>query len=201
MSIRIMTAVWDIQLPDSEKIVLLALADNASDEGLCWPSIATICRKTCKSERTVQGCIGRLVAAGHLSRDEVAGKGCKYIVHPRRDCTPAETAPPQPLRDTPAAAAPKPSMNHQTSGSKEPSVKRATRLPDDFIAPPAWIDWAMSKRRWGRSQAMEEAECFTNYWQAKPGAQARKLDWEKTWRNWVINSNRKVETSAPRIPI
>ena len=59
----------------------------------------------------------------------------------------------------------------------------------------------MSKRRWGRSQAMEEAECFTNYWQAKPGAQARKLDWEKTWRNWVINSNRKVETSAPRIPI
>ncbi len=41
MSIKIMTAVWNLDLPDSEKLALLALADCANDEGLCWPSMAT----------------------------------------------------------------------------------------------------------------------------------------------------------------
>lgn len=119
-----MTAVWSIDLPDSQKIVLLALADCANDEGGCWPSMATLAKKCSKGERTVQGVIKQLVEAGHLSRKEIPGKGCQYTVHPRRDCTPAETAPrsevrvpPQGLRDTPAAAADKPSKNHQ-----EPSI-------------------------------------------------------------------------------
>lgn len=120
MSIRVMTAVWGIDLPDSQKIVLLALADCANDEGLCWPSMASLAGKCSKGERTVQGVIKELVAAGHLTRTEVVGKGCKYVVHPRSDCAPQKlhprkdrTPPPQPLRDTPAAAAPKPSKNHQ----------------------------------------------------------------------------------------
>lgn len=115
-----MTAVWSINLPDSQKIVLLALADCANDEGLCWPSMASLAKKCSKGERTVQGVIRELVAAGHLTRNEVVGKGCKYLVHPRSDCAPQtshprkdRTPPPQPLRDTPAAAAPKPSKNHQ----------------------------------------------------------------------------------------
>lgn len=120
MSIRVMTAVWSIDLPDSQKIVLLALADCANDEGLCWPSMASLAKKCSKGERTVQGVIRELVAAGHLTRTEVVGKGCRYVVHPRSDCAPQPlhprkdcTPPPQPLRDTPAAAAPKPSKNHQ----------------------------------------------------------------------------------------
>ncbi|MBK6707558.1 MAG: helix-turn-helix domain-containing protein [Sphingomonadales bacterium] len=44
MSIQIMTVVWELDLPDSEKLALLALADNANDEGYCWPSMATLAR-------------------------------------------------------------------------------------------------------------------------------------------------------------
>jgi hypothetical protein len=29
-----------------------------------------------------------------------------------------------------------------------------------------------------------QAAQFRDYWIAKPGAQACKLDWEATWRNW-----------------
>ncbi len=126
-----MTEVWALQLPDSQKIVLLALADCANDEGHCWPSMLALARKCSKGQRTVQGVIKTLVDAGHVTRREVAGRGCEYWVHPRKDCTPAEDAPPQPsrpagtaprnrrggppqpLRDTPAAAADKPSKNHQ----------------------------------------------------------------------------------------
>lgn len=84
MSIRIMTAVWDTQLPDSEKIVLLALADCANDEGLCWPSMATLTAKCSKSDRTIQAAIKSLAAAGHLTREERPGKGCRYTIHPAR---------------------------------------------------------------------------------------------------------------------
>lgn len=138
MSVRVMTAVWALSLPDSEKIVLLALADCANDEGHCWPGMASLVQKCSKGERTIQGAIQRLVGAGHLTRSEVLGKGCNYTVHPRTDCAPAETAPrkecatpPQPSRDTPAAAAGKPSKNH-----KKPSYLKGTGLPDGFPVEP-----------------------------------------------------------------
>lgn len=85
MSVRVMTAVWGIDLADSEKLVLLALADCANDEGHCWPSMASLAKKCSKSDRTVQKAIQALVSAGHLTRNEVAGKGCNYTVHPRSE--------------------------------------------------------------------------------------------------------------------
>lgn len=117
MSVRVMTAVWALNLGDSQKIVLLALADSANDEGHCWPSMASLVRKCSKSERTIQGVIKQLCDAGHLTRREVLGKGCNYSVHPRNDCAPAENAPP------PAESAPPPRSGcGQTV--KEPSGKR-----------------------------------------------------------------------------
>ena len=86
MSVRVMTAVWALALPDSEKIVLLALADCANDEGHCWPGMASLVAKCSKSERTIQGAVKSLCDAGHLTRREVLGKGCNYTVHPRSGC-------------------------------------------------------------------------------------------------------------------
>ena len=83
MSVRVMTQVWEVDLPDSEKLVLLALADCANDEGGCWPSMKTLTAKCSKSDRTIQAAIKSLVAKGHLSRVEKPGKGCHYSVHPR----------------------------------------------------------------------------------------------------------------------
>lgn len=129
-----MTAVWDVDLPASDKIVLLALADCANDEGLCWPGMAALVAKCSKGERTIQAAIKRLVASGHLTRDEVVGKGCKYLVHPRDNCAPAKPAPPQKMRatpaktaGTPAKTAGKPSKNHQ-----EPSKVKSEASSDDF---------------------------------------------------------------------
>lgn len=109
MSVRIMTLVWEMDLPDSDKLVLLALADCANDEGHCWPSVRSLVSKCSKSERTIQASIKRLEAEGHLIRREVPGKGCNYTVLPRSSCAPAKNAPPQRTTPTPAAAADKPS--------------------------------------------------------------------------------------------
>lgn len=56
-----MSAVWDHSCEThTQKLVLLALADNANDEGKCWPSIATIARKCQLAERSVYRQLSRL---------------------------------------------------------------------------------------------------------------------------------------------
>lgn len=80
-----------------------------------------------------------------------------------------------------------------------PKSKRGTRLAEDFDPPADWIDWAVKKRGWSKAEAIDEAECFARYWQAKPGREACKLDWPKTWQNWVTNSRRKPDATAPPV--
>ena len=61
MSITAMNWAWGLSLSLIQKLVLMALADAADDEGMCWPSVATISRKCCVSRRTVQRTLQTLV--------------------------------------------------------------------------------------------------------------------------------------------
>jgi hypothetical protein len=75
MSIKIMSMIWD-RGPESqsERFVLLALADYANDEGECWPSIGGVARKTCLTDRGVRKIIRRLQDDGWLEVDEGGGR-------------------------------------------------------------------------------------------------------------------------------
>lgn len=148
-----MTVAWSTDVPHTEKIVLLALADNANDEGHCYPSVATLVKKCGLSERAVQGAITRLASSGHLTCHERTGRSTIYKVHPRISCAPAQDAPPQEMRPAPsaptpaAAALPPPQDVHPTPAAGapitviEPSIepsrnrharKRAASEPPEF---------------------------------------------------------------------
>lgn len=68
------------------------------------------------------------------------------------------------------------------------------RLPDDWR--PSREDFAYARDR-GLSpkQVNDEIEKFRNHWQAKPGKDALKLDWSKTWRNWALKA---LQFNSPR---
>lgn len=100
-----MTLAWASELATGPKMVLLALCDNASDEGCCWPSIATVAKKCSMGERTVQGHIATLCEIGAVQRYDRPGKLSAFKLDPRKFCTPAESAPPQKTADTPAGFA------------------------------------------------------------------------------------------------
>ena len=70
MSVRVMAAVWSNGPTDSsQRFVLLALADNASDDGgNAYPSIAELARKCALSERTVIRALDALIESGYLLR-------------------------------------------------------------------------------------------------------------------------------------
>src|SRR6267378_1264309 len=63
MSIRLMSQVWeDTRIgSQAELLVLLALADHARDDGLCWPSMRSIAGKARIEERSAQRIIRRLI--------------------------------------------------------------------------------------------------------------------------------------------
>jgi DNA-binding IscR family transcriptional regulator len=77
MSIRVMTSVWDDTRTQthSELLVLLALADWASDDGYCWPTVPALAAKARLSERAVQQILGRLTATGRIRRIAGGGRG------------------------------------------------------------------------------------------------------------------------------
>lgn len=142
MSTIIMSACWPLQgMNASQKSVLISLADNANDDGVCWPSIKYISERTCLSTRAVQNAIKWLTEHGAVQVSERQGRSTVYTVtpaeyappqemrpadaapHPRRKCTP----PPQEMRGTPADAAPITVKNHQGT-VKEPSITPAARV-------------------------------------------------------------------------
>lgn len=83
---------------------------------------------------------------------------------------------------------------YKEPSSNEPSAlnpgasrtARATRIPDDFYPTPEMQEWF---RQQGFVDLVAnprmEHEKFCDYWGAKAGADARKVDWVKTWRNWM----------------
>lgn len=91
-----------------------------------------------------------------------------------------------------------PPVSGETGLAAQPKSSRGTRLAEDFELPEDWIAWAIAKRGWGRAETIEEGETFARYWQAKPGRDACKLDWPKTWQNWVVNSRRQTGPPAAK---
>jgi hypothetical protein len=62
-------------------------------------------------------------------------------------------------------------------------AKRATRMTEDFELPVEWVNWVADNKP--EVNARQTFEQFKDYWIAKAGADAAKLDWFSTWRNWV----------------
>ncbi|HEX9888037.1 MAG TPA: helix-turn-helix domain-containing protein, partial [Nitriliruptorales bacterium] len=85
MSIKVMAHVWELDLPQREKFVLLALADHADDHGRdVFPSVAHLAWKTGYDRRSIQRIIRALEDRGVL--EQVAPGGgrhtpARYAIH------------------------------------------------------------------------------------------------------------------------
>lgn len=64
MSVKLMAQVWELELPQNEKFVLLAFADHADDDGRCYPSIRRVAWKTGYDDRQIKRIVGKLRQRG-----------------------------------------------------------------------------------------------------------------------------------------
>lgn len=77
-----------------------------------------------------------------------------------------------------------------------PPTPRATRIPDGWTPDPSLRSWTAETLTGSGINANVELEKFRDYWAAKAGADARKVSWDATWRNWI----RKALERAPGAP-
>lgn len=69
------------------------------------------------------------------------------------------------------------------------TLSRATRIPENFAMTEEMRAWAAEKRP--DLDPDLSTEKFKNYWEAKSSG-ATKLDWVKTWRNWILGERVNV---------
>lgn len=72
---------WPVQLGPSQKAVLMSLADQANDQGSCWPSLPGIVERTCFGRTAVIEAIKVLEEMGYLSIDKVFGRTNRYTLN------------------------------------------------------------------------------------------------------------------------
>lgn len=76
MSVHISSWVWKYSWHSgSDLLVLLALADMAHDDGICWPSLATLCERSRLSERYVRDIIRTLEDSSAVVTTISRGRG------------------------------------------------------------------------------------------------------------------------------
>jgi hypothetical protein len=131
MSTMVMAVCWPLPMPPTPKAVLISLADQANDQGVCWPSIETITTRTCFGERAVRNAIRWLETAGLVKVEIGAMKANRYTVTargfggdqqgarrtpapdaPGSKCRPAPRAPRHEMPPARGAAQPAPDAGH-----------------------------------------------------------------------------------------
>lgn len=80
MSIKAMTRVWDnSKLKGSALLLLVALADNADDDGICWPGINFLAGKIRMSARQVKRLLDMAERRGEIFQRIGNGRGNKTL--------------------------------------------------------------------------------------------------------------------------
>lgn len=73
MSSKILGNVWDAcaahDVKGAKLVIMARLADYSNDDGICYPSVETICRQLGLGESTVRTAIAELESAGWLRRE------------------------------------------------------------------------------------------------------------------------------------
>jgi hypothetical protein len=194
MSVKAMTWAFEQPISGNEKVVLLALADFANDGGECWPSVRRIAEKAYISELTVRRIIALLIDSEFLkltrrqSNDGRSmsnlyqlqmeeGEGVQSVPLPYHSCDRGRGSTVIPTNEPSY----EPSVNNNIKGK----VKKACRLPEDFMPDASCLRLA---EELGMSAQMENIKAaFFDYWRSAPGQRGVKLDWQATFRKWLRN--------------
>jgi len=86
VSFKVTNWVWArSESRNGARLVMLALADRADDDGFAWPSIEDLCERTKLSPRAVQKALANLVELGELKVESGGGRRVRnrYTIVPK----------------------------------------------------------------------------------------------------------------------
>lgn len=78
-------------------------------------------------------------------------------------------------------------MPPPAASAKSTDKQNGTRLPEDWVLPKSWGEWALGERPdFNVNDIRKMADTFKDHWLANANRrEGKKADWQATWRNWV----------------
>ncbi len=154
MSTMISAACWPLQgMSVSQKAVLISLADQASDDGVCWPAVRSIAIRTCLSERAVQDALAWLQTVGLVYREYRANTSTSYTIRPSKyDPTKAPTNRQRAAKNTGANGAPPANGAPGANGAPPP----ADGAPGGANGAPLGVQTAHPNHQLNRNRTVTE---------------------------------------------
>jgi hypothetical protein len=67
--------------------------------------------------------------------------------------------------------------------------EQGSRLPEDWQPSEELKAWAIAERPDLAHCLSKITEDFIDYWLSESGTKARKLDWNRTYKRWIRNTN------------
>ncbi|EBD6548980.1 helix-turn-helix domain-containing protein [Salmonella enterica] len=205
MSMNLMAKAMSIKVGNPlRKLVLIKLADNANDNGECWPSYQHIADHCECSKSAVKEHISALIKLGLMTKENRVGvnngKGNTsnvYRLHLTSTRVPPESTPPVPPKSTggspkstpvpPESTPPVPPAGTRTSHSFEPvkepldNKKKLSSMPEGFS--PSASHQKMAEE-YGIS-LQEEFDKFTDHHISKG---SKFIDWNRALNTWLRNA-------------
>ena len=172
------------------KLVLIALADRANDDGECWPSIQTLAEQCECHRRTVERALAKLEDVGAIYRVNRYQEGRKQSNVYRITLDAAESR-----IETAQSRRGSGTESHKAPNEAPISLSRGKRFK-----PPTLSELIHYMDEAGLTF---DPEAFIDYWESvgwKRGKTPMK-DWKATARNWARNerngNNRQQQTTQP----
>ncbi|MEF3075191.1 helix-turn-helix domain-containing protein [Methylobacter sp. Wu1] len=199
MSLDATRWAWEQSLKPSQKLLLLSLADRASETNECYPSVSRLEKDTCLDRKTIMKNIQELESLGLISvrRRVGAGNYYKLIGVKNRHSEEPKTSPKNGT-GTKNGTSPKNGTTQSQKRDGYQSQKRDTNLPIEpnnnlsigksgFVKPSvseiqAYID---------EKQYSINAEYFFNHYEANGWMRGKTKikSWKACLATWSLNNN------------
>lgn len=182
-------------------MVLLAIADHQGEQG-AWPSIETLAKMCNASKRSISRDIAELVELGELEVHEKSApfggqyRANLYWVLP--DMTNGVSDMTDLNSDMTAQTSDMTAGGIQTLKETKETLKETKKvvphlIPDDWH--PSVEDWETMAEHFPWVDLKLHTHAFNDYWRSVPPAKAKKVDWDRTWKNWI---RRVAEQQKPK---
>lgn len=204
-----MNSVWrNSQATGRARMVLLAIADHQGEMG-AWPSIETLAKMCNASKRSISRDIAELVELGELEvHEKSAPMGGQYranlywvlpdMTKRNSDMTDSVSDMTNGTSDMTAQTSDMTAGGTQTLKETLETLKETKKvvahlIPDDWH--PAEDDWNVMAEHFPWVDLKLQTHAFNDYWRSVPPAKAKKVDWDRTWKNWI---RRVAEQQKPK---
>jgi hypothetical protein len=199
MSVHVSSVVWRLSLGSTEKLVMLALADIANDDGEAYPSNRLLMERTGLSDRAIQKALTKLQDAGYLGREMRAGRSTIYRLLPSKppnDVHPERRSPRTTFTDRGEPRSEAPELRSPITITK-PSRNRHKNSPlarPVDVSESVWGDW-LALRKAKRAVVTQTALDGIAREAAKAGVPLQEALAESCARGWI---GFKADWMAPR---